>query len=217
MAKKAAKKASKKTARKSAKKAAPTHPAPADPSRGRTEPLLPEQVATAWAMREENASLRQIATELGCSHQTIARIFQADPGRHATLVTAQREERAARWRSIEGKSLIVLDGALSQAQRLVDKLGRTNAKISQGDHDRAQMLRVLISPIRMAADSATAKTQLLVGQPTEITQGVPAGIMDPSQMTDEEVVSMAIEHEMVDQLPPRLREIAAKRDADRID
>ena len=102
--------------------------------------------------------------------------------------------------------------------------GRARKLKSQKSRDellsRMDLLRKMLGPVRMAADSSTKMTQLLTGSPTQILGGTVQGSglgVDPTQMTDEETIIFAVEHGFVEDLPTRLREKHAKmRDAGQI-
>lgn len=211
MAKKPARKPNT-TPRASSKPAKPRRAAPTDRTgRGPTDPLTPEQRAQVWALRAEGQSLRQIGREVGCDAKTAQRIMLEDPERYAALATELREERATLWRGLENRSLRTLDVAAAEAEAILNRV-RKGAKVSKADLERVQVLRGLMTPLRMVADSATSKTQLLTGQPTEITQGV-GGVLDMDRMSPEELADMATQLGMVEHLPARLRELAEKRAA----
>lgn len=176
-----------------------------------TEPLMDAQRAQIWALRAEGMSLRQIGKEVGCDAKTAQRVLQEDPERYAALVTELREERATLWRGLENRTLRSLDIAAAECEKILERLAKGH-KVARADLEKVQVLRGLMTPLRMVADSATSKTQLLTGQPTEITQGI-GGVLDPDRMTPDELVDMAINLGMVADLPPRLREIAEKRAA----
>lgn len=188
------------------------HTARADPSRGRTEPLLPAQKAHIWVLRAENLSLRQIASEIGCDSRSVQRVLQEDPERLSALAAEHREERASLWRSIENRSLRVLSEAIAEAEAVLSRVRADGVK--PADLERVGVLKALMTPLRMAADSATNRAQLLAGQPTEIIQGV-GGVLDPDRMSAEELADMAAQIGMLDHLPPRLRELAEKRAGER--
>lgn len=181
--------------------------------RGPTDPLTDAQKAQVWVLRAEARSLRQIGAEVGCDTRTVGRVLQSDPERHAALAAAQKEERATLWRGVENRSLRVLDDCLGECEEVIRRLRKPGSKVSQNDRDKVAVLRSLMPNLRMSADSATARSQLLTGQPTEISQGI-GGVLDPDRMTPEELADMAIQFKMVDQLPPRLRELAEKRGAE---
>lgn len=185
---------------------------PKKAAKGPTGELLPEQRAQMWVLREEGHSLRKIAAEVGCHPRTVSREFETDPARHAALTSAQAEERAALWRQIENKALRVLADAVDDAGKVLrTETGRVKKKFSDADMQRVAVLRGLIGPLRLAADSATNRSQLLTGKPTQIMQGNAGGVgLDPSNMTDEEVIMLAVHHRLEDELPPALAEKLAK-------
>lgn len=178
--------------------------------RGDTDELLPEQLAQMWILREEGHSLRKIAAEIGCHPRTVSREFEKDPARHAALVRAQAEERAALWRQVENKALRVLSDAVEDAGKVLrTESGRVKRQFSEADLKRVHVLRSLIGPLRLAADSATNRSQLLTGKPTQIVTGDPAvgGLgLDPSNMTDDEIIMLAVHHGLEAELPAALQE-----------
>lgn len=201
------------TARKK-KPARPVAPAARD-GRGMTEALTDAQRAQVWALREENLSLRQIGARVGCSAQTVSRELHADPGRLGALVTAQKEERARLWQQIEHQDLAMIRQALED---LKSSLWTATGKPKPIKDDsptarRIAVLTRLLTPLRMVGDSATAKTQLLTGNPTEITHATTTGL-DLASMSDEQIIDMAIDNGIEDMLPPALAEKLAARRAD---
>lgn len=209
--------AKKQPTRQPAKKprAKPAAPAPADPSRGSTTALTDAQRAQVWVLREEGMSLRQIAKEVRCNARTVMRILEEDPTRHAALVTEQKEERATLWRTMENRSLVALLDAVDEAGETIKRVRKKGYKVTDRDRERVVILRSLMTPLRMAADSATARSQLLTGEPTSIAQV--GGILDPERMSPQEIIALARTHGMVDQLPPRLRELAGTVDPAPVD
>ncbi len=174
--------------------------------------LLPEQYAHMWVLREEGLSLREIGREIGCHAKTVQREFSKDPARHASLVRAQAEERAAVWRQIENQTLRVLRDAIEDAGEILrTSSGRKRKKFTEGQVQKAELVRKLIGPLRMAADSATNKSQLLAGKPTEIVAGGGGGLgLDPTQMNEDDVLQLAIEHDLIHLLPAALKEKVEK-------
>jgi len=178
--------------------------------------LLPEQYAQMWVLREEGLSLREIGRQVGCHAKTVQREFSKDPARHASLVRAQAEERAAVWRQIENHSLRVLRDVIEDAGEILrTPAGRKRTKFSEGQTQKADMIRKLIGPLRMAADSATNKSQLLAGKPTEIVGGGGGLGLDPTQMNEDDVLQLAIEHDLIHLLPAALREKVEKKQGDK--
>lgn len=186
-----------------------------------TTQISDEQKAQMWVLREEGRSLRQIASEVGCSTRSVQREFHTDPARHATLVRVQKEERAAIWQQSENRSLKLLVKMLEEDQtQLWTPTGRPKKLTGKRQEEiftRIDTIRKMIGPIRMAADSSTKMSQLLTGGATEIvgssSDGVGLGV-DPSKMTDEEAIELAIAHGLVDELPQALRERVEKMRAE---
>ena len=199
------KKPTKTSARKPAAKAKSPAGAAKTARRGEPEDAAAAQQAQMWLLREEGHSLRRIAADVGCHPRTVSREFERDPARHAALVRAQAEERAALWRQIENKALKVLSHAVDDAGRVLrTETGRVKKRFSVSDLQRVQVLRGLMGPLRMAADSATQRSQLLAGRPTEIVAG---GVsLDAGSMTDEEAIMLAVHHGLEDELPAALQE-----------
>lgn len=199
------KKTSKKKPKASAKSTKKT-------TRRKTESMLDAQRAQMWVLRTEGLSLREIGKELGCDARTVSREFERDPARHASLVRAQAEERAAVWRQIENSSLHVLRKLVVDVEEMMwTKTGRPRnmtKKKAKADIERIALVRQLIGPLRMAADSATNKSQLLTGGATEIiAQGDAGGLgLDPSKMTEDEIIRLAIAHGLEGDLPQALQD-----------
>lgn len=199
----------KKTSKKKSKK--PTA-AKKKAARRKNQALTDQQRAQMWVLRTEGHSLREIGKEIGCDARTVSREFEKDPARHASIVRAQAEERAAVWRKIENRSLHVLLNLVEDVQKaLWTPTGRRcNVKTQKfkDETERLELVRKLIGPLRMAADSATNKSQLLTGGATEIiAQGDSGGLgLDPSKMTEDEIIRLAIAHGLEDDLPQALQE-----------
>lgn len=208
--------AKKKTAKKTTGKA--QKKGPAAPKKGQNQqgiPLEAEQHAAMWILRQEGRSLREIAAEVGVSPRTVAREFERDPARHAALVRSLAEDRAAKWRQSEHRSIGLLVKILDEIHNsLWTPTGRPrnlSTKAAEGILLRLEVLRKLVGPIRMAADSSTKMSQLLTGKPTEIINGTTTTLgVDPSQMTGEEAIRLAHELDLIEDLPVALREKHAK-------
>lgn len=205
------KKASKKKVVKKASKAA-KKPVAADTPEASEKPipmneLLPEQRAQMWVLKNEGLSLRKIAAQVGCHMKSVQREFQKDPAKLASIVRAQAEERAALWMQVENKSLKLLLDALDDAGGVLrTETGRKRKSFTKNQVAKADLIRKLVGPLRMAADSATNRSQLLTGKPTEIIGGGSGLGVDPAHMNEEDVIQLAIEHDLVDKLPAALQE-----------
>ncbi len=177
--------------------------------------LTDQQYAQMWVLREEGASLADIAREVGCHARTVSREFEKDPARHAGIVAVQSETRAALWKQIENGSLKTLQQTIKALDSaMFTPTGRISSKeIKPKTIEKLDFLRKMIGPLRMAADSATNKSQLLTGGPTQIMAGSIEGGgigVDAQNMTDDEVIRLAIAHGLEDELPVALKEKVAR-------
>lgn len=192
----------KKTTKKATKK-------PQSTEKRDTSELSDDQRARIWVLREERQSLREIATEIGCHNRSVSRVLNEDPGRAAALAAVQREERARSWEQIEDKSLKILRDALDDVHATIRTQGGRKKRIVGKDASvRLTHLTRLVGPLRMAADSATAKSQLLSGGVTERIGSSSGGIGDPDNMDDNQILDLARKYGLEDKLPARLREKA---------
>lgn len=185
--------------------------------------LLDDQIAMIWVQRAEGASTREIAKLIDCHPSTVTRELNKDPARFAALTRVLAEDRAAKWKQIEHRSIELIVQMIDEIKsQLFTPTGRPRKIKNQETRaelmERMDLLRKMLGPIRMAADSSTKMTQLLTGSPTQILGGSVQGGsglgVDPTQMTDEETIIFAVEYGFVEDLPKRLQEMHAKmRDA----
>ncbi|HKK51871.1 MAG TPA: hypothetical protein VKA74_09805 [Myxococcota bacterium] len=174
------------------------------------QPLTDEEKAAIWLRYEETGLLRGTARDLGVSLRTVQRVLGEDPLRLQGIKQARAEERAARWRRIEDKSLDELERAIDDASSAFTQLRDLGAAKGRKKIDAAHEAMLKLSPrrltaLRMVADSATTKTNLLQGSATENIKHT--GGLLVGEMTAEQMVEKAQELGLDELITPAIREL----------
>ncbi|MGI2905376.1 hypothetical protein [Tolypothrix sp. VBCCA 56010] len=169
------------------------------------KPLDATLKAIIWNRLEEGQTRVQIAKELRISTETIWKVTKEDPVKYESIRMQLKEDRAARWREINIKTL-------QHTQALVDLIGRKATKRGrlderdQGDLTaRAAALRTLRS---VAGDSLKAYELLTGGATERIESQVSTNAAD---MPPDQLIELAIAENDLSVLPVQLREVAKKR------
>lgn len=168
----------------------------------------PDLEAYVWVLKADGKSWREIATECDMSVQTVGRILAKDPQRLEALVSAQAEERARVYRRIENASLRTLESMVTAAESILFPKGkRRTRKLSDAEKQLLEVARPWAAVVRLAADSATKRSQDLAMAVGRSLNDNAAGEV-ATELTDDAMIHSAIELELVDALPPALREKA---------
>lgn len=156
--------------------------------------------AMIWTLTEEGMSRRGIAKQLNISARSVGRVLSKDPVRLEDLRIAQREARSQKWQRVEELGLDELIGWLERTRDI--RIGKRKPR------DSDALVPSFLRALRSAAESGTKATELLQGGVTERM-----GKESTSELTDspEALIEQAIALNIVDRLPPLLREAAQRR------
>lgn len=177
------------------------------PKRRRGQAVVPdEQKVHVWTLAAEDWSLREIAKEVGLAPSTVHNILKSDPDRLAGLIDQQKRLRADQWKQIENRGQTMLLDMMKRAGTILG-VGDGDTKAANMPTDTEDYFiqhgRPWAAVIRLAAEGAANKHQLLTGQPTERTENTNTMVL--RDMTDEDVIRYAYREGAQDDLPGSLK------------
>ena len=162
------------------------------------QPLNDNEKASIWAVWEESGVLRHTARECGVSVSSVQKTLAENPLRYEGLKQARAEERSARYLRIEEKTLDHVEGTLDDAQAAREELKKIKGHNRVRPALEASLRHTArhLSALRMVADSATSKTNLLAGDATVNIRhdgNVGVGDLTPEQMV-EKARALGLDH-----------------------
>ena len=162
-----------------------------------------EERAGIWVVFEESGSLRGTSRELGISVSSVQRVLGENTIRYQSIKQRKAEERSERWLRIE-------EGALDSTHAVIELMDKARAKIAEltTPEQITEALRIMprhLTALRMAADSATTKTQLLQGRATENVKH--SGGVGKVDLTLEQAVELANDLGLEDFITPAIKEL----------
>lgn len=191
----------------------PLAPRGARRNKGSTDynaPLDDAARALIWTLTEEGKSARAIADELGISPSSVSKALGSDPVALESLRQRMREARSGRWKEIETLALdetIAWIGALRGVRVKIERAG--DRGVSERAWRSLTAMPRALACLRHAGESATRMVQLLTGGATERM----GHEKDTDETSADQLVAMAIDAGLVEQLPPRLKEYAKELQA----
>ena len=169
-------------------------------------PLGDDAEARIWVLTEEGLSQRAVAEQLGVAASTVGAALAKDPVRLESLRARLAEERASRYREMEQKGqlacLLWLDESIKLGERVAK---RGLSAIGAKQLDKVAILPRLIQVGSQTAERSTKASNLLTGKATERVENT------TKEMDADQLIDAAIEHGLVDRLPPALQDEAKKR------
>lgn len=179
------------------------------------QPLTDLEKASVWALYEETGRVRGTARELGLALSTVQRVLAGDPLRVQSIKISRQEERSARWIRIEEQSLDDLEETLRLARDARRKLAgdgrrKAPARLTEAERDALALTPRHLTALRMVADSATTKANLLQGDPTD---SIRHNLTAANELTPAQAAKLAKELGLEALIPPAIREMIADDEA----